>query len=334
MIICNHVVSPKVRYDYIIPALKNHYIGTDFMNDFKAVSDSVKQAISIAYSKLNENIPPESAKEKSRRGALVFDTIDQIFHQHNSDSHRTASHSSTPFHLMCIDEDERFSDCRNANKSTRRMAEFLSQEKDSGFSVLDKSNMISVLNKREQSLAEYGYEARNAKTEMVRMMDNLEKAITQVQNQVEKFMTCTQKQLEMQNSILKKETELGEKSVPLIQNRFKKLLTNTKELANPNSIKSITNMYSILQEKEKVTKQEIAALNGQMIQHSIDAFQSHIQKRQQQIEEINQLMPVLNEILEKMTGESPSPSNKGGTNGESSNRMAKFLNNVKNFFGS
>lgn len=300
------------------------------MSDFQTAADIIKQAISMAYSKYHANISPEKAKENSKRGALVFDTIDQIFHKHNG----SAGGSSAPFHLMCIDEDERYSDCRNSNKSARRMAEFLSQEKDSGFTVLDKSSMFSILNKREQTLAEYGYEARNAKTELVRMMDNLEKAITQVQNQVEKYMNCTHKQLEMQNSILKKETELGEKAVPLIQNRFKSLLSNTQELQKPNSVKSIVDMYSILQQQEKVTKQDIASLNGKMIQHSIDTFHQHVQKRQQQIAEIDQLMPVLNKVIKAVSGEDPVSNGTDSTISGSTNRMVKFLNNVKNIFGS
>lgn len=299
------------------------------MNDFTAIADSIKQAISAAYAKHNSAVSPEEAKEKSKRGSLVFDTIDEVFQQ-NANSEED---SNAPLHLLCVDEDERYTDCRNANKSTRRMAEYLSQVKDSGFTVLDKSSMLQVLNKREQSLAEYGYDARNAKTELVRMMDNLEQAMTQVQSQVEKYMKCTHKQLEMQNSILKKEAELGEKSVPAIQEKFQKLLANANELHRPGSVKSIADMYSILQQKEKVTKQDIASLNGQMIQHSMDSFAEHIQKRNEQIEEINQLLPVLAKVISGITGEEiPTESGKESKN-SSSTRMAKYIGKVRNIFG-
>lgn len=299
------------------------------MNDFTAVADTIKQAIAKSYSKNNSGISPEEAKERSKRGALVFDTIDEVFSEFAGGN----GDSNAPLHLMCVDEDERFTDCRNSNKSTRRMAEYLSMVKDSGFTVLDKSSMLQVLNKREQSLAEYGYEARNAKTEMVRMMDNLDKALTQVQNQVEKYMKCTHKQLEMQNSILKKEAELGEKTVPAIQQKFKKLLANANELNKPGSVKSIADMYSILQQKERVTKQDIASLNGQMIQHSVESFSEHIQNRQKQIEEINQLLPVLAKVIGGVTGEEIPTEKPTKPNDKQGSGMVKYFSKVRSIFG-
>jgi hypothetical protein len=299
------------------------------MNDFTAIADTIKHAVSITYSKHNTSVSVEEAKERSKRGALVFDTIDQIFQEHAN----AESSSEAPLHLMCVDEDMRYTDCRNSNKSTRRMAEYLSMVKDSGFTVLDKSSMLQVLNKREQSLAEYGYEARNAKTELVRMMDNLEQAMTQVQSQVEKYMKCTHKQLEMQNSILKKEAELGDKSIPAIQGKFNKLLSNANELSKPGSVKSIADMYSILQQKEKVTKQDIASLNGQMIQHSLETFNEHIQKRHQQIEEINQLLPVLAKVIAGITGEEMPTEKTPGSKEKPGSGMVKYFSKVRNIFG-
>lgn len=305
------------------------------MNDFLQVAQCLKKVISVEYTKSYPDIRGDEVAKASKNGAVVFDTIDTVFSELSrrpGPGDGSASGGDKPYHLIEVDEDDRYLECSNSVRQSIKICDFLSQDKSTKFNTLESNRLKDAIKKREKICAEKAYESRYAKKELMKLLDNLETTMGLIQGYARQYLSATLIQLETQADIYDKEVNLGGKFIPAVKNYFKQMFTRVKADPNPGSIRGITDAYSALTRNGRINQAEVSKLNAQMINQSLHAFTDHMKTRREQLEELRALTPVLGKIVRMLDGEIPEPSAAGAKPAQGEGRMAFMTNKLRGMF--
>lgn len=309
------------------------------MNEIELILQSVKKAITSEYTKSYPDVKEEEVVSKSKRGKLVFETIDQtctrlLSAQAQAGKKRLESAPSPDlFQLIHMNEDDRFYELSNSVNKTSQICEYLFLNQRDTMDATQRNRIVELLKKRERECAEKGYESRNAKIELMKLMNTLESTMTLVEKYTKKYLDATYQQMECQKSVFAREVEMGGEFVGSARDYFKSIFHNLKNGIKTDSIRHIYQAYAALKSGGNVNPKDLGALNEKLIEHSLQSFSEHLNNRKKQLNDLQTLIPILEQTVQLFDANGgPAAVGNASSPPPPMSRMAYMTSKLKSLF--